>query len=53
MVASLHFVSGEAKLTLGEDIQEVKVGTFVAHVRRRLQHGMLTRKPRGYAFGGA
>ena len=53
MVASLHFVSGEAKLTLGEDIQEVKVGTFVAHVRRRLQPGMLTRMPRGYAFDDA
>ena len=52
-MASLHFASGEAKLTLGEDIQEVKVGAFVAHVRRRLQPGMLTRMPRGYVFDDA
>ena len=44
MAASLHFVQGEAKLTLGEDVQEVKAGAYV-HMTPALQHGILARTP--------
>lgn len=42
MAASLYFVGGEAKLTLGDAVQEVKSGAFV-HMAPRLQHGILAR----------
>jgi quercetin dioxygenase-like cupin family protein len=42
MAASLHFARGEAKLTQGEDIQEVKTGAFV-HIPPQLQNSILSR----------
>ena len=39
MAASLYFVSGEARLTLGEDTTEAKAGTFV-HMPPQLTHGV-------------
>lgn len=44
MAASLYFVQGEARLTLGEDVREVKAGAFV-HMAPQLQHGILARTP--------
>ena len=44
MAASLQFVSGEARLTLGEDTHEVKAGAFV-HMPPQLPHGILARTP--------
>jgi len=44
MAASLQFVSGEAKLTLGEDVREVKAGGFV-FMPPQLPHGILARTP--------
>jgi len=44
MAASLYFVSGEARLSLGEDHHEVKPGAFV-HMPPQLQHGILARTP--------
>lgn len=44
MAASVCFVSGEARLTLGEDVQEVKAGAWV-HMTPKLQHGILARTP--------
>jgi len=42
MAASLYFVQGEAQLTLGADVEEVKAGAFV-HMRPQLTHGILAR----------
>ena len=44
MAASLYFVSGEAQLTLGEEVREVKAGAYV-HMPPKLQHGVLARQP--------
>jgi quercetin dioxygenase-like cupin family protein len=44
MAASLQFVSGEARLTLGEDTHEVKAGAFV-HMPPKLQHGIVAKTP--------
>jgi quercetin dioxygenase-like cupin family protein len=44
MAASLQFVSGEARLTLGEDTREAQPGTFV-HMRPQLPHGILAKTP--------
>jgi quercetin dioxygenase-like cupin family protein len=44
MAASLEFVSGEARLTLGEAVHEVKAGAFV-HMTPQLTHGILARTP--------
>ncbi len=44
MAASLHFLSGEARLSLGEDVHEVSAGAFV-HMPPQLQHGILARSP--------
>jgi quercetin dioxygenase-like cupin family protein len=44
MAASIHFLSGEAQLTLGDAVQEVRAGAFV-HMPPRLQHGILARTP--------
>ncbi|HYW46531.1 MAG TPA: cupin domain-containing protein [Bryobacteraceae bacterium] len=44
MAASLYFVSGEARLTLGEDTREAGAGAFV-HMPPQLQHGILARTP--------
>jgi quercetin dioxygenase-like cupin family protein len=42
MAASLCFVRGEARLTLGDSVQEVASGAFV-HMAPLLQHGILAR----------
>ena len=42
MAASLYFVQGEAQLTLGADVEEVKAGALV-HMRPQLTHGILAR----------
>jgi len=44
MAASLYFVSGEAKLTLGEEITEAGPGTFV-HMSPQLTHGIVAKTP--------
>jgi len=44
MAASLYFVRGEAQLTLGDDVREVKAGAY-AHMPPQLQHGILARTP--------
>ncbi len=44
MAASLYFVSGEAELTLGEDVSHVRAGAFV-HMPPELQHGIVARTP--------
>jgi quercetin dioxygenase-like cupin family protein len=42
MAASLYFVSGEARLTLGQDAQDVHAAAWV-HMRPGLQHGIVAR----------
>jgi quercetin dioxygenase-like cupin family protein len=44
MAASIYIVRGEAQLTLGADVREVKAGCFV-HMPPKLQHGILARTP--------
>jgi len=44
MAASLQFVRGEARLTLGEDTREVSAGAFV-HMPPQLPHGILAKTP--------
>jgi quercetin dioxygenase-like cupin family protein len=44
MAASLYFVSGEARLTLGEDVKEAAGGTYV-HMPPKLTHGILAQSP--------
>lgn len=44
MAASLYFVSGEARLTLGDDAREVKAGAF-AHMPPQLPHSILAHTP--------
>ena len=44
MAATLYIVRGEAQLTLGEDVREVKAGCFV-QMPPKLQHGILARTP--------
>lgn len=44
MAASIYIVRGEAQLTLGEDVSEVKAGCWV-HMPPQLQHGILARTP--------
>ena len=44
MAASIHILRGEAQLTLGADVREVKAGCFV-HMQPKLQHGILARTP--------
>jgi quercetin dioxygenase-like cupin family protein len=44
MAASLYFVSGEATLTLGDDVQEAKAGTY-AHMPPQLTHGIFAKTP--------
>jgi quercetin dioxygenase-like cupin family protein len=44
MAASLQFVSGEARLTLGGDTHEVKAGAFV-HMPPQLPHGIVAKTP--------
>ena len=44
MPAILHFVSGEATLTLGEDSVEAQPGTWV-HMAANLKHSVQTKTP--------
>jgi len=44
MAASIQFLRGEAQLTLGEELREVKAGAFV-HMPPQLPHGILARTP--------
>jgi len=44
MAATLYFVSGEAKLTLGNDSQEAAAGTFV-YMTPQLPHGIVAKTP--------
>jgi len=44
MAASIQFVSGEAKLTLGGDTHEVKAGAFV-FMPPQLPHGIMAKTP--------
>lgn len=44
MAASIYFVRGEARLTLGSDSHDVKAGCFV-HMPPLLQHGILAKTP--------
>ena len=44
MAASIHVLRGEAQLTLGDDVREVKAGAF-AHMPPQLQHGIVARTP--------
>ncbi len=42
--AVLHFLQGEAALTLGDDALEAKPGTWV-HMRKGLRHSIQARTP--------
>ena len=42
--AILHFLSGEAQLTLGDDEFEVEPGAWV-HMQARLPHSILAKSP--------
>ena len=44
MPAVLHFLQGEAKLTLGDDIVEAKPGTWV-HMPAGLRHSIQAQTP--------
>ena len=44
MPAVLHFLQGEAKLTLGDDTLEAKPGTWV-HMPRSLRHSIQAKTP--------
>ena len=44
MPAVLHFLRGEATVTLGDDRHEVKAGTWV-HMPTGLRHSVQTRTP--------
>jgi len=44
MAASLYFVKGEARLTLGEEGHDVAAGAFV-HMPPQLPHGIVARTP--------
>jgi quercetin dioxygenase-like cupin family protein len=44
MATSLYIVRGEAQLTLGTDVRDVKAGCFV-HMPPKLQDGILARTP--------
>ena len=44
MPAILHFIKGEATLTLGEDTVEAQAGTWI-HMPPNLEHSVQTRTP--------
>ena len=44
MPASLHFITGEAKLTLDEDALEAKPGTWI-HMPAGLKHSIQAKTP--------
>ena len=44
MPATLHFISGEAALTLGSDVHEVSAGAFV-YMPPKLTHGIVAKSP--------
>jgi len=44
MPAVLHFLQGEAKLTLGDDTVEARPGTWV-HMAKGLRHSIQAKTP--------
>jgi quercetin dioxygenase-like cupin family protein len=44
MPAILHFISGDATLTLGEDTVEAQAGTWI-HMAPNLKHSVKTKSP--------
>jgi quercetin dioxygenase-like cupin family protein len=44
MAASLQFLRGEARLTLGDEVHEVGAGAFV-HMPAKLTHGIVAKTP--------
>ena len=44
MPAVLHFLQGEARLTLGDDVLEAKPGTWV-HMPKGMRHSVQARTP--------
>lgn len=44
MPAMIHFLQGEATLTLGEDTHEVQAGALI-HMQRQLTHGIVAKTP--------
>lgn len=44
MAASIQILRGEARLTLGDEVQEVQAGAF-AYMPPQLQHGIVARTP--------
>jgi len=44
MPAVLHFLQGEAKLTLGDDLLEARLGTWV-HMPKGLRHSIQAKTP--------
>jgi quercetin dioxygenase-like cupin family protein len=44
MAAALHFLAGEATVTLGEDVREVQAGAWV-HMPPQLPHAIMARTP--------
>jgi quercetin dioxygenase-like cupin family protein len=44
MPAILHFLRGEAKVTLGDDAVEAQPGTWI-HMPRGMRHGIQTKTP--------
>ena len=44
MPAVLHFIQGEAKLTLGDDTLDARPGTWV-HMPKGLRHSIQAQKP--------
>ena len=46
MAASVYFVSGEAKLTLGAEVQDVRENSF-AYMPPQLPHGIVAKTPVG------
>ena len=44
MPATIHFLQGEATLTLGADVHEVQAGALI-HMQPQLTHGIVAKTP--------
>ncbi len=44
MSAVMHFLQGQARVTLGQDAQEVQAGTWI-HLHARLPHSLCAKTP--------
>ena len=44
MPATIHFLRGEATVTLGPDTQEVRAGALI-HMQPKLMHGIVAKTP--------